>query len=310
MPAFTLNTFSLDVLPGMLALHNAQTAHEPLIGTLTPDLFTSLVLPKPWFDPTGLFVARQEGQVIGWIHACAAPGTEPWSLPETVYHLRMFLFPPDRPEVGRALLDAATDWLKAQGGKRLMAFHPSHGYPLYRGVWLGGEPMLPYSFPHAHMLLETGGYKLASESVVMTAPLEAEPAEEIPSLAGFELEDEPVVWASEAMRASWAGFDPRVARAYVDGAPAGFIGWVLIPSACTRLGAPDVNIWGMSTEPPFRRHGVAGALVARVLRHGWRLGARSASLSTQLWNAPAQGLYARFGYRPHLIMAGRVLEVG
>ena len=39
------------------------------------------------------------------------------------------------------------------------------------------------------------------------------------------------------------------------------------------------------------------------------LGARFASVGTQLWNAPAHATYAKFGFRPYCVVVGRTLDL-
>jgi hypothetical protein len=67
---FTIDIYRRDDLPDMLALTNRETAHQPHIAPLTPDLFIALVESKSYFDPKGLFVAKRNGRVVGWVHGC------------------------------------------------------------------------------------------------------------------------------------------------------------------------------------------------------------------------------------------------
>ena len=293
-----------DHLSGMLEAYNAQTAHEPHIAPLTAGSFVALVESKSYFDPSGLFVATQAGRVRGWVHACVAPGTEPWNPnDQSAAQICMLLFPADQLKVGQALVNEATRWLQQSNAQTLLALSPAYGYPFYRGLWLGGEPMGPASLPQVQLALEVGGYKIVQASIFMTAAFDA-PPDDVSLPDGVELVEEVAVTAHAANRESWAGFEPMRVQAIADGQAAGAIGWVVLRHVAERLGAACINIWSLSVKEPYRQRGLASALVARALRRGHALDARYASVGTQLWNAPAHATYARFGFVARTMMFG------
>jgi GNAT superfamily N-acetyltransferase len=304
MASFQIDTYNQNYLSGMTALYNAETAFEAHIAPLSPERFVQLVEAKPYFDPAGLLVAVENGVVLGWIHACCAPGSEGRHDPlQRIPRIRMLVFPRTRLAVGNRLVAEATAWLGSQGHEAIEALHAKDGYPFYRGLWVGGEPMCPATLPHLHMALETGGYRTTQESIFLTAVMMTPPPLPDSQLA-LERTTAPAVMAHEAMRQSWTGFEPQRTRAFVKGEEAGSIGWVVQPHL-DRLGAPCMNIWGLGVKESFRRQGIASVLVADAMRQSYGLGARAASVGTQLWNAPAHATYARLGFRPHCIVMGR-----
>ena len=136
---FLIENYDQNHLEGLTARYNAEPAFEPHLAPLTPERFVELVARKSYFDPTGLFVAREGGEVMGWVHACRAPGSEPWHDGERkVARLHMLIYPRDRLDVGRALVTAATTWLRERDSGPLEAMHAESGYPFYRGLWLAG----------------------------------------------------------------------------------------------------------------------------------------------------------------------------
>ena len=74
--SFSIRNYDRTYLEGITALYNAETDFEPHIAPLTPERFIELVESKSYFDPEGLFVAMEKDKVVGWIHACVAPGSE------------------------------------------------------------------------------------------------------------------------------------------------------------------------------------------------------------------------------------------
>lgn len=305
---FTIECYRRSHLEGMLAVYHQETAFEPHIARLSHETFIELVEAKRHFDPQGLLVAVEKGQVVGWVHACVAPGSEPHHDPQQrVPQIRMLIFSRDRLPVGAALVAEATRWLRRASAGPLLALHAQHGYPFYRGLWLGAEPMGPATMPHVQLALEVAGYQNTQESVFMTAtinppltpPLSAAPVELVESAAELR---------HEGMRESWIGFRPMRTRALVGGEEVGSVGWVVIPHLRDTLGAPAVNIWSLGVAQGHRRRGIATWLLAHTLARGYEQGARFASVGTQLWNAPAHATYAKLGFSPHCIVVGRTLS--
>jgi GNAT superfamily N-acetyltransferase len=291
----------------MTALYNAETAFEPHIAPLDPEQFVTLVEAKSSFDPAGLFVALESGQVVGWIHACIAAGSEGGHDPANrVPRIRMLIYPRDRLKVGATLVAEATAWLRSHSDGEIEALHAKAGYPFYRGLWMGGEPMGPATLPHVQLALEVAGYRADQESIFMTAAMPSPPG--TVEVAGIEFTAGPTEMRHEPMQESWIGFEPQFIRAREGETFAGQISWVLIPYVAGRLGAPCMNIWGLGVPEAFRRRGIATALICRAMTHAHAEGARFASVGTQLWNAPAHATYAKLGFRPHCVLVGRTLE--
>lgn len=163
--SFSIEAYDGNHLEGMTTLYNRESASEPYIAPFCPERFVELVERKSYFDPEGLLVAVEKKHVVGWIHACVAPGSEAHHDPTMpIPRIRMLVFPRERLQVGSMLVSEATAWLQQAGQRNLLAMHAEAGYPFYRGLWYGGEPMGPTSFPHLHVAFETKGYKTTQES--------------------------------------------------------------------------------------------------------------------------------------------------
>ncbi len=305
--SFSIETYDRKYLDGMTVLYNAETDFEAHIAPLNPERFVELVERKSYFDATGLFVAVESGRVVGWIHACIAAGSEGHHAPENkIPRIRMLIYPRDQLKVGSALVAEATEWLKKSGQKQFLAIHAEVGYPFYRGLWLGCEPMCPMTLPHVQLVLEVGGYKNTQESIFMVVEVCSLPKEVCADME-VEFVESAAEMVHEPMRESWVGFEPMRTRALVDNEPVGSIGWVILPHVAERLGAPCMNIWGLGVSTEHRRKKIATALVSRAMAQSYKLGARFASVTTQLWNAPAHATYAKLGFIPHCIVVGRTL---
>ena len=200
----------------------------------------------------------------------------------------------------------AVRWLKTFNLAPIEAMHARNGYPFYRGLWVGGEPMCPATLPHVQMAFEVNGFKNTQESIFMVAEM-PQPPEPLAAAISLDIEEADAVMRHEPMRESWIGFEPKRWVARSGGEEVGSIAWVMQPHL-DRLSAPCMNIWGLGMREAFRRRGVAVELISRAMASAWAMGARFASVGTQLWNAPAHATYAKLGYRPHTVVIGRHLE--
>ena len=307
---FSTNIYDRKYLNDMTALYNAETSFEAHIAPLNPERFVGLVEKKSYFDPAGLFVAIEAGKVIGWIHACVAPGSEGHHNPENkIPRIRMLIYPRERLKIGATLVAEATAWLRKSGKREFLAMHAQMGYPFYRGLWLGCEPMCLTAMPHVQLAFEVGGYKNTQESVFMVLEM-ASPPKEFSSDMKVEFAESTAEMKHKPMRESWIGFEPMRTQALVGGENVGSVAWVMQPHLADRLGAPCMNIWGLGVLEKYRRKGIASALVSHAMASSYALGAKFASVGTQLWNAPAHATYAKLGYKPHRIVVGRTLDLG
>lgn len=312
MTAVRIERYEQTHLEAMCRAFNAVTAEEPHIARLTPELFLELVEPKSYFDPAGILVAVRGQEVVGWVHACLAPPSEPYHEPNANFpRIRMLIFRSDDLKAGGVLVAEATAWLKqvGSGQAELEAMHCKAGYPFYRGLWMGGEPMCPTgSLPQLEVAFEVAGYKKEAESTMMVGDLSSAPPELDASVA-LEFVSAPAAMKHEPMRESWVGFEPMRIQAVLDGVEVGSIGWVLLPHVASKLGSPAVNIWSLGVQEEHWRKGIAAALVSRACSLGYAQGARVASVGTQLWNAPAQATYAKLGFEPYCVVSGRALKL-
>jgi GNAT superfamily N-acetyltransferase len=76
---------------------------------------------------------------------------------------------------------------------------------------------------------------------------------------------------------------------------------VAVAGAWSFLNGRDCGIYTVGTQPEWRRHGFARALMEHVLADAWRRGARAASLQSTPMGVP---LYLSLGFRA----AGRYEE--
>lgn len=148
---------------------------------------------------------------------------------------------------------------------------------------------------------------------------DAEPAD-VPSLMRLKrllAQGEDSLHAVRASAADWlrdgfgtnAGFTAFVAETEDSGALIGMA--TCSERTITGWSGPVLFLQDLFVEPPYRQHGVARALVARVAAHARRLGSPIVELNVRADN-PAQNFYLRSGFAhlPHCltyVLAGPAL---
>jgi ribosomal protein S18 acetylase RimI-like enzyme len=147
----------------------------------------------------------------------------------------------------------------------------------------------------------------------------AEPAD-VPALMRLKrllAEAEDSVHAVRASAADWLrdGFGPNPGfGAYV----AEIGGAVVGMATCSRRvitgwNGPVVFLQDLFVEPAHRRHGIAGALMARVAALASEIGSPIVELTVRADNVAAQAFYSRAGFRPlpqclTYVLAGPALD--
>lgn len=308
--ALDLRPYEQRYLEAMLRLYNQQVAHEPHVADLTPQVFVSLVERKSYFNPDHLLIAMEGGEVVGWIHAAVTAATETWLGPQHRYaRISMLVYYPERLRVGLELVRVALQRLADQEHKPVWVMHAEGGYPFYRGLFTGGEYMCPASLPHLHLAFGYHGCTATSQSIFKVARFEASPPL-LEATVSAEYVEAPLSPPHPTVAESWAGFDPRVIYANINGDNAGAIGWVMQPHLQTKLGAPCANIYMLGVAGHHQRKGIAAALVSRAARAAFAAGARLMTVGTQVHNQAAHRTYDKLGFLAAGLSIGRQWTAG
>lgn len=304
-----IETYNPNYLPAMIDLFNEQAAVESHIVTLTPEIFNKLVTPKPYFDPKGLFIAIENGQVVGWCHACVAQATEVWmDHNRTHASIEMLVFRPKDLHVGLTLVAEAVNWLRPTGHDQIEAINCPRGYAFYRCLCIGGERLCPASIPHVHLAFSLSGFEVIGSGTLRVGPLDA-PPKVLDAAVNLEYRIAPLTMNHESTRQSFVGFEPMVIDALEDGKSIGVTGYVVMPYHAAKLGAPVVNIYMMHVNESHRRKGIGAAMVSRMLVDGYQKGARFTSVGVDMDNMAAQQTYHKFGMLPHTLVFDRRLHL-
>jgi hypothetical protein len=138
--SFEIVSYDDALVEGIVSVFNRETADAPFVVSLTADLFRAQIAAKSLFDPDGCFVAMERGKAVGFALSCDvnSPRVKPEE-PEGA--IDGVFFPVDRTDAGHALIDACMERLRDRGAKVIWGFASYGGYPFWRGLYCGAEPV-------------------------------------------------------------------------------------------------------------------------------------------------------------------------
>lgn len=281
-------------LDDVLALYN-RAAGNRYSGQINAETWQQVIAAKAYYRPDLVLIAYEAGAALGYVHLCHGPNDERSAPDPALGSVEGLFFHPDRPDVGRALLQHALGWHRAHGAHQVLGWSSFSGYPLYRGLWLGLEPMAFSADRHVVDAFHAAGFAACQHSVEMVidglGPVEDQrPSLEAEFRRGPWLPDKP--WDRE----TWLGLAPFRNYAIVEDEEVCSCLYSIMPRVSETQGEIVGCIGGLRTADAWRRRGLAAFLVGRALQHMAELGARRVTLGTQHDNWAAHATYRRFGF--------------
>ncbi|GCE15744.1 GNAT family N-acetyltransferase [Tengunoibacter tsumagoiensis] len=278
------------------------TASFPYVAELTEALFEERVVHKFFFDPQGLLIGYRGDRALGLFHGTfAPPQSNDHELDKTRGNIRLLLFPPEDPGLGTALLEQGMSYLQAQGAREILGWSSFAGYPFYKGIYMGTEPVLSASLPHVIVRFVQKGFQLQQHSIFLGRPLDETVSAMNPDL---ELKDEPLHFGSPWQKESWDGLQPQHIHALIDGEQVGQLIWVLLPDLQSKRGCLVGSIASLSVDERFQRRGIGKALVGAALSRMYASGAREAIVATTQDNTAALHTYYTWGFAEKELLLG------
>jgi len=290
--------------PEVVAVFNLENEPFEIVARLTLELFVSKVASAAYFNPETCFVAAEDGKVIGFALGTAGCDTKWHAADPTNAAVDGLWFPRDKLRAGNALLQACVEALKARGAKRIAGLASLAGYPFWRGVYAGSEPVCLTAYTHAWVTFMAHGFTHHQQSLTFLGPVE-------PKAYRTDLEykvvdlDTSRPWYVD----SWKGLQPRELEASMDGEKVGRVGFVQLPWIAERRGVQTAGIYGMTTSPNLRRQGIASSMINRMFEIVRAEGAKDLIVGTTCGNFAARATYEKVGLRNFAFRTGTRLDI-
>jgi hypothetical protein len=125
--------------PALCEIWRKQPPTRALFQPLTPPVFESTVLSKPFFDRLGLIVATEQQQPIGFVHAGFSVNASGSALDPSVGTTCMLMVAhhDERTQIAQQLLERSEAYLRERGATTIMAGGRPHVAPFYLGLYGG-----------------------------------------------------------------------------------------------------------------------------------------------------------------------------
>ncbi len=164
-------TFRNSDPPKLAALWRSASPQQANWRPLSSTLFEEFVTSKPYFDRTGLIVAEEGGQPVGFAHAGFGPTHDGSALSSNVGVMCMVVVAPThrRRGIGRELMQRCEDYLRNKGAKEIYAGGIAPYVPFYWGFYGGSEPAgVMASDAAMQTLCKASGYELIRAYVLLS----------------------------------------------------------------------------------------------------------------------------------------------
>ena len=297
-------TYKESLIEELIAVFNRETENDEFVVPLTPEIFINQISSKSLFSPEGCFLAMESEKAIGF--ALTSPGVhkgQGTADPGDGVVDGLF-FPRDRLEIGDALLDRCMKYFRRKGGvKTIYGFASFGGYPYWRGLYCGSEPVCLTHYTHAWVTFMARGFTHHQQSVNYLGT--TEPREYRNNLS-YEVSDLNI--SSEWDSQSWKGHCPKVIIAKLSGDPVGRIGYVKLPYLSEYRGYNIGGIYSMMVYEKFRRQGIASSIINYLFNYAFESGVKEILVGTTVGNTPARRTYERGGMKPIAFRTGTMYQ--
>lgn len=290
-----------DLAPSLVAAYDRSLAGVPHcypvpVARMASALATAAAGAEPPPHPSGrsphprvplragaAWLSLEGDDVIGLIHVAVAPAGEPAGIDAGA--IRALWYERGRRAVGQALLDVATDHLRAQGVARIDAYRYEHRLPFFHVE----HAYLSWRLEHVHALLGANGYHRIDGELVLDWPdFAADDPGEPPVEVGIDLEWTPSLGARR-------GLIVHAVRGSDE------VGVCVGTSGGEYAAAEEAEDWvyiaWLTVDEGLRGRGLGRYLLLRALHEARAAGYRHASLCCIEHNHRALLLYTGLGFR-------------
>ncbi len=286
----SIEQWDTDEAARLQAVWIEATADAPFAYAVGPAEFATGILPVESDDEScatarsqKLIAASDATGPVGFAHLCADSNVEVDGEDIECGILRFLAFPPDRREVGQALLSHAEQIFQTEGFTHADAFPLYHGYPFHNHK----VGILSACMTHVSSLLTETGYRAHDSHLTMLRSLDSVPLPNTHPDVDIVIEKtdgagtRPNIWAKGTVNGEVNGScRSQSGRTYADH---------------DSLESCSYTRW-LGVQESDRRKGIGRYLLRRALYEMRCEGYKTAALNCRGKNLPAVTLYRSEGY--------------
>jgi predicted N-acetyltransferase YhbS len=292
--------------PALAALWRTYTAPRSVAQPMTAALFESTVLSRPYFENSGLIVALDDDQPVGFAHVGHGPNEAGDQLLPAVGILAALVVRPEHAEGGvpSGLLARAEELLRDRGVKAVHALGYRGRNPFYMGLLGGSEALgVPDSDPHLRQLLYSAGYAEWQRYAVLHRDLASfRPAVSRQQMqlrrassVDLSVDVPPATWWEACCLGDIDRWQCRMCPRE-GGAPCGEAMFLGLDHLSQRWGVRTVGLANLRVDPGRRRQGLATCLLAEGFKQLQDLGFAVVEGQVPLTDAVSLQLLRRLGF--------------
>ena len=291
--AWEITTYKESLVEELIDVFNRETEPDPFVVPLTPTILADQITSKPLFSPEGCFLALERGKAIGFALTAPAIDSQRQSAGQTAGVIDGLFFPYDRLEVGDALLARSLDHLmQGTGVDTVYGFASYGGYPFWRGLYCGAEPVCLTHYSHAWSATMARGFVHHQQAMNYLGTPEPRAYRQDLEYVETDL-DVSAGWTSQ----SWKGHSPKLISLHGKGEPMGYVGYAHLPFLSQYRDKSIVGIYGLQVYPRFRRQGMATCLLSCLFDRAFELRVQEILVGTTVENTAARRTYEKAGMR-------------
>jgi len=302
--SWEIRTYKESFIEELIDVFNRETENDEFVVPLTPEIFTDQISSKPLFSPEGCFLAMEDGKAVGF--ALTSPGVDKKQevTDPSIGVVDGLFFPQELLEIGDALLARCMEYFDQKGNvKTVHGFASFGGYPYWRGLYCGAEPVCLTHYTHVWVTFMARGFTHHQQSINYLGT--SKPQEYRRNL---HYEESELDISSEWARQSWKGHYPKVIDVKRNGEHMGRIGYVQLPYLSAYRGKSIAGIYSMMVYPRYRRQGVATSLINYLFNRACELGIKEILVGTRVENTAARRTYEKGGMRPIAFRTGTMYQ--
>ncbi len=300
-------TYREALVEDVAAVFNRENAAFEFVVPLTPEIFKEQIAAKSLFRADGCFLLAEGGRAVGLALTCPGVNGEKSHPDPRVGVIDGLFFPADRVDLGERLLRHCLEHLRAKGAGLIYGFASFGGYPFWRGLYMGAEPVCLTEYSQAWIAFMSQGFRHHQQSVNFlgdTGGMASSGRYRRDLDYTVEMLDICSPWS----RDSWRGHEPKALIARQGGEYVGRIGFVDLPFLSQHRSIETVGIYGMSVAENRRREGIASSLMSRLFELCADAGVEQILVGTTVENTAARSTYAKAGMRAIAYRSGTMRE--
>lgn len=295
--------------PRIVELWRSQAGRPGLLQPVSVDLLEQYVLGKLYFDYSGLILALDEDEAVGFAHAGFGPSETDFRLGHEMGTTCLVMIRPDRndiPVIADGLIQRCEAYLVGRGAKVLYGggIQPLNAF--YLGLYGGSElPGVLGGDTVTRQALEARGYRQIDTTTILHRPLEGfrPPVDrkQMQIRRGMFLavvNDPPTrTWWEACTLADFELIRCTLAPQR-DAPPVASATFRRMEPTAAYGAGRAVGLMELQVHPTYRRQGLATFLLGEASRAFLREGVELVEVQTMCHNTAALGLYKKLGFEP------------